>query len=525
VRIRSIIFIVLVSLSGCPAFGQNEMSTVVFATPEQIIAGFAVIVDGVPGYVRADGAVDLSRSFQVSIPGAPTPLTVVAAPRKGDGDQTVVLPILIEDKSLAHGVTIKLITPEGNSAELKIPPKRVFLSIPFNIPVTEAVHPDFGRGNRHLILQIVPKITKKAQVDADNTSTDGLVVDIKYEGLAYLKLKDTLNRTDRRDVDGTFFIGKDEDTRWHLITENLLEKFDERNIAVLKNQRLGGELRSQWRLDRLNNMHRSKFGSNFLYDSDKTSVMFGNIDRKVGDHVHSEIGYGTDRFRALTRFEGIEVVNPSTKLPAAVKVDKSGYQFQLNGGNDNNYYSAQVGNLKVQDFDDLGEIDDYFNAKVSVSRRFGNDTRAWNRRAVSVSGESNAIVWTRGHDSWLEGGFSLDVGYKQKYLTYLRYNNDFFTITGRPDNALWESLFISFMRNSDYFDRKDRLAAWGLDSVYVDFDYSRKGAGEHYSRRIRFGISKFMKVWRYDLPLELFVETVKAHVFRPGITISIRRYL
>lgn len=521
---RRILYVFLLSLFAAPAFAQDE-PTVVFATPEQIRAGFAVEVEGVPGFVRMENDAAPGQSFDISLPGIENPLRVAVVSPADGREQTIVLPIQIEDKSLARGVTIKLITPEGRAVDLKIPPKRVFLSIPFNIPVTEEVHPDFGRSNRHLIIQIVPRITKKAQVDVDNSATEGLVVDVKYEGIAYLKLKDTLNRTNRRDMDGTFFFGRNKDYRWHLITENLFEKFDERNVAVMKNQRLGGELTSQWRLDRLNNLNRTRFGANFVYNEDKTMVLFGNIDRQVQDRIHSEIGYGSDRLRFLARFEGLEVVNPSTRSPFALRVDRCGYQVQISGGDDRTYYYARVGNLKVQDYNDEGEIDDYFNLQAVVSRRLGEQMRGWRPRRWTVSGEASAIVWARGSNSWVEGDLTVDVGYKQDYLTYFRYNNDYFTITGRPGQPLWESFFISFMRNRNYFNRSDRLARWGLESIHVDFDYSREGQGESYERKIRFGVSKYITVRRYDFPLEFYFETVRSHVFRPGLTISIRRYL
>jgi len=521
-RLALIALIALLSLSAA-AFAQER--TIFMATPDQLKDGFAVEMDGAPGFIQYDGPAEPGAMIETVAAGLEQPVQVaIVAPLKSDGE-TLMLPIQIEDKSLARGVTLNLVTPEGRSVKLAIPPKRVFLSIPFIIPITEQIDSDFANAHRNMIVQVVPKITKKAQVNVDNTAADGLVADIKYEGIAYLKLKDLLNRTNRRDLDGTFFIGKAEDYRWHLITENMFEKFDKRNVAVMKNQRINSELKTQWRVDQLNNARRSRLGLNAEYDKNKTSLLIGNIDRRVKDHFHSEIGYGNERLRLLTRFEGLEITNPATRSFVAMKVDRSGYQLQCSGGDDRSSYGGRFGNLKVQDFEDEGEIDDYFNFDFSYSRMLGAQARRWDPEAVTFSGDTTMRFWGRGSASWLRGEVNFNIGYKTDYLALIRYNNDFMRITGRPDKPLWESAFISFMRNRNYFKREDALARYGLESIHIDLDYSREGKGLPFRRKVRLGASKFMKVWKYDLPVELYVETVKFNVYRPGIGISIRRYL
>jgi len=518
-------FLSILFLISSQADSQPAEQTVFMATQEQLKAGFAVEVDGLPGFVQYSGQAETGKTVDVYASGLTKPVGITVIPPDSNTEQTLILPILIEDKSLARGVTLNLITPEGRTAQMSIPPKRVFLSLPFTIPVTENLNPDFGRTNRNLILQIIPKITKKAQVNVDNTAVDGLVADIRYEGIAYLKLRDLLNRTNRRDMSGTFFIGKYEDYRWHVITENLLEKYDTRNMAIMKNQRLGGEMKSQWRLDRLNVLKDTKLGLNLEYKEDKSSVLFGNIDRRVKDKTHGIIGYGDENLRFLTRFEGIEFYSPASLTPGSVRVDRSGYQLQLRGEDNLKNYSGRFGNLKVQDFEDEGEIDDYFNFEFNYSRLLGEQGMKWDPRTVTFSGDTSLTFWGRGSASWLRGELNYNIGYKTDYLLYFRYNNDFARITGRPERALWESVFVSMMRNRNYFKRNDKLAKYGLESIHVDFDFSREGKGVHFARKTRFGISRFMKVWKYDLPVELYVETEKYKVFRPGMGISIRRYL
>jgi hypothetical protein len=519
------IFLIVAGLACLHSRASAQDQTVFMATPEQLKDGFAVEVEGLPGFVRYEGAAESGTTLEINAAGLDKPVHVTVVSAESAPEKPVILPVEIEDKSLARGVTLNLVTSTGESVHLVIPPKRVFLSIPFTIPVPEQVNPDFAKTGRHLIVQIVPKITKKAQVNVDNTAADGIVATIKYEGIANFKLKDLLNRTNRRDMDGTFFIGKQEDYRWHIIAENLFEKFDKRNIGVAKNQRLGGEFTSQWRLDQLNNIHRTKPGLNLKYSEDKSSLLIGNIDRRVKDNVHSEIGYGTDRLRLVTRFEGIEVYNPPSWLGAAIRADRFGYQLTCAGGGDRKSYFGRFGNLKVQDFEDEGEIDDYFNFEFNYSQLLGSQSRRWNPDAATVSGDTSLTFWGRGSASWLRGEINLDASYKTDYLMYFRYNNDFMRITGAPSRPRWESAFISLMRNRNYFKRRDKLARYGLESIHIDFDYSREGKGVPFSRKTRAGVSKVMTIWKYDVPLELYFESVKFNVYRPGVGISIRRYL
>lgn len=523
-RLAGIIAVLaLFVLTALPAAAQEQ--SVFMATAAQLKAGVAVEIGGLPGFIQYDGPADAGTTLELKAAGLDAPVQVFVSPEASAEETTVVLPVQIEDKTLARGVTLNLVTSNGETVSMAIPPKRVFLSIPFTIPVTEQVDPDFAAGNRHLIVQIVPKITKKAQVNVDNTAQDGVVATIKYEGIADFKLKDLLDRTNRRDMDGTFFIGRQEDFRWHIIAENMFEKFDKRNLGVMKNHRLGGEVTSQWRLDQLNNIHRTKPGVNLKYSEDKSSLLFGNIDRRVKDQVHSEIGYGTDRLKFKTRFEGLEVFNPQSHLGAAIRADRFGYQLTCAGGGDREYYAGRFGNLKVQDYEDEGEIDDYFNFEFNYSMLLGSQSRRWNPNKPTFSGDTSLTFWGRGPTSWLRGELNFDVGYKTDYLMYFRYNSDFMRITGRPEDPLWESVFVSFMRNRNYFKRHDKLARYGLESVHVDFDYSREGKGSPFRRKTRIGVSKLMTIWKYDLPVELYIESVEFNHYRPGAGISIRRYL
>ncbi len=524
----SIVFLlhIMCWLFVLPIIAFCEDETVVFtATPEQVNAGFAVSIDGMPGFIQHKGKVSPGDVLELEVGGTARSAKVGIVKAARESEETIVIPVLIEDKSLARGVTLRLITPEGNEAKVKIPPKRVFLSIPFSIPITGSIHPDFGGSKRHLMIQVVPKITKKAQVDIDNSSTEGLVADIKYEGLAYLKFKDILNRTNRRDLDGTFFFGRQEDFKWSLIVENLFEKFDKRTVGVTKNQRLSGDVKSKWRLDHINDLHSSRFGFNLVHDDNRFYANVGNIDRIVKGTTHVELGFGAQESRFITRYEGIEVVNPSGHSGFAMKVDRFGYQYRLEGGNERTYYKGRFGNLKVQDFNDEGEIDDYFNTDFLLVTQLGKNRKGWSGSKYIFSGEANIQVIGRGSNSWMEGGVDLNLGIGRDYLIFLRYNNDFMDITGEPTDPLWESFFVSFMRTRNYFDPKDPLARFDLDSIFIDLDYSREGDGAVYGRSVKIGLSKFMRIWKYDFPIELYIETVKSRVFRPGFGISIRRYL
>jgi hypothetical protein len=206
-------------------------------------------------------------------------------------------------------------------------------------------------------------------------------------------------------------------------------------------------------------------------------------------------------------------------------VDRTGYQLQCSGGRRRWSYSGLFGNLKVQDYEDQGEIDDYFNFELSLSRLIGNQMKSWNPEGFSMSGDTSLTFWGRGSASWLRGELNYNINYNTDYLALIRYNNDFARITGRPAKPLWESIFVSFMRNRNYFKRKDKLARYGLESVHIDLDLTRTGKGLPFDQKISFGVSKFMNVWRYDLPLDIYIQTEKFKTFRPGVGISIRRYL
>jgi len=521
--ISTIFFLVL--LAGRAACEDAVLLT---ASADALREGIAVSLDGSPAFVRAPETMALVPGMTVELEAnglKKRRVSVTVLEPTARRDQVVTLPVQIEDKSLARGVKLHLITPDGDSTTYDIPPKRVFLSIPFTLPITGDVHSSFAESNRHLIIQVVPRITKKAKVDIDNTATDGLVADIRYEGIAYLKFKDLLNRTNRRDMDGTFFFGRERADRWEIITENLFEKFDDRTVGVMKNEKLGGSLSSQWRLDNLHDFHETSFGLNMIHYEDKVYAKLGNIDRIVKQKVHTELGYGDDNLMALTRFEGIELKNPGGASPIRLKLDRFGYQFRFSGGEGDLYYRGLLGNLKVQDFNDRGEIDDYFNFDVGVSTLLGRGHGAgWAEKKLSFAGEVSLNFWGRGSSSWLEGDLDMNLGYGNEYLVYLRFNNDFARITGDAPNPLWEDIFISFMRNRNYFNPKDRLGRLGLESVFLDLNYSREGKGEPYTSRTRLGISKFMRVWRYDLPVEFYIEKGSNKGYIPGIALSIRRY-
>lgn len=488
----------------------------------QIIRGAAVAVNGEPLFITApEGSPD---SFTVPIPSGGE-LLVSLIPDPGDEPRNILLPVAIEDKTLAHGVTLTLLTPKGNTATVDIPPRRVFISIPYSIPVTGDVHPDFADPDSdHLIIQVIPKITKKAQVNIDNTAEDGLVADIRYEGIAHLKLKDILNRTNRRDMDGTFFIGKDPDDRWQLISENLFEKFDKRVLGVGRDKRFSSELTSHWRVDNVDNADDLLAGANFTYKKDKTRVLLGNIDRRVKKQTHMELAYGDEDNFLLTRYEGLEVKNPSDRMPVGVRVDRFGYQVGFVKEYKASFTAGRLGNLRVEDTEDEGEIDDYFNFELTWGASFGDTRGVFRRKKFSISGESEINVLGRGSASWVQGEVNINTTLFRDYLFIMHLNNDFARITGTPRHNLWESFLFSLMRNRDYFNPDDPLARYGLQTVFADLRLVREKHGEQYQKEIRLGIAKYVRIMDYDIPLELFVEINEEGEYRPGAGLSIRDY-
>ncbi len=530
-RLITLVFALLSWLDATAAqdmFSTETVSVplVMAATAEDLRNGFAAVIDGVPVYVKYDAPPAPGGTVAITPQGGSAPVVVGVLPQKKSDPVTVVLPVQIDDKILARGVTLRLVTPKGNPAEIKIAPKRVFISIPFNIPVTSEIHPDFADdGGVHLVVQVVPRITKKAQVDIDNTATDGLVADIKYEGIAYLKFKDLLNRTNRRDMDGTFFFGRETASRWTLITENIFEKFDRRTAAVQKNQKLGKNINSRWRIENLNEFSELRHGADFIMTSGKKSVRFGNVDRIVKDKTHLELGYGDEDMKLLTRFEGVEIKNPSSRLGAAATLDRFGYQLQASGGGESSYYELRAGNLKVRDLTDEGEIDDHFNFILSLASQIGRSKSAWNARGPVLSGESRMEVTGIGSKSWLKGNLDLDLAFDRTKVLSLRYNVDYIRLTGLPEDDHWEDIYFSVMRNRDYFNPRDPLARFDLDSIFVDLNLSREGKTIPYRRTVKAGIARIFTIMKYDIPVDLFIENTRRNVFTPGANISIRRYI
>lgn len=500
----------------------RDSVAVLAVTRAQLDAGVAAVVNGRPVFVTAPDRE--SNSFAAPAPGGGSFQVSVVSPAPL-APRNILLPVSVEDKALARGITLTLLTPLGNIAEIPVPPRRVFISIPFTIPVTPEVHQDFGApGADRLIIQIVPRITKKAQVNIDNTADDGLVADIRYEGIAHLKLKDMLNRTNRRDMDGTFFIGSDVNDRWQIITENLFEQFDERIIGVARDKRLSNELMSHWRVDNVDNADDMIGGANFTYTKDKTRILLGNIDRRVKQRTHMELAYGTDDNFLLTRYEGLEVKNPSDRSPAGVRVDRFGYQFGIFAEKQQNYMSARLGNLRVEDLEDEGEIDDYFNFEAVFGAMFGDTRGRMRRTGFSLTGEAEVKVYGRGSSSWVQGELNINTMVMKDYLLSMRFNNDFARLTGRPRRDLWESIIVSFMRNRDYFNPDDPLGRWGFQSLFMDYKLTRERKGDAYLDSIRLGFARFVRIMKYDIPLEIYFETDKEGKYRPGAGLSIRDY-
>ncbi|MEW6201612.1 MAG: hypothetical protein AB1546_06535 [bacterium] len=520
------IIVILFFLLLPKSAGSEELNSdlqpqdVIATTEEEIRSGIAVMLNGRLHFLQVD---DITGDFFTVKTDEGDEIHISLIKEQERNTEVLFIPVQIEDKVLARGVTLRLISPEGTPASVKIPPKRVFFSIPFNIPLRSDVHPAFEKKN--VIVQVIPKITKKAQVEVSNTAVEGVVADIKYEGLAYLKLKDLLNRMNRQDMDGTFFIGKEKEDRWSVFVENLFEKFDERDLAIMRDHPLTPSYHSRIRLDNLQNYHNIAFGTNIRYREGKTTISAGNIDRRVKERTHTELSYGDDEFRSLVRFEGVEIKNPPDRRPLTFKADRFGYQFSFNSEKKHTALSGIFGNLKVEDYKDQGEIDDHFNFIFTYSHELGETLRPYTRKKFLYTGEFDIELYGSGSASWVRGEVNFNISYRRFYLIYLRFNNDFARLTGEPRKPLWENRFFSIMRVRDYFNQHDPLNRWNIESIYVDFALERQGKGSPFSEEKRFGFSRYLKVWKYDVPMDVYLETDKAGKFRPGLGISIRQYL
>ncbi|MFH1539035.1 MAG: hypothetical protein ABIH66_08745 [bacterium] len=503
-------------LPGAVPAGEK---TVLAVTPGELLSGIVVTIDGRPYYLRLSSIEKEFFTFQPD-PAVPA-VDVAVVEEEPQSEAPVLIPVQIEDKVLAFGATLRLITPGGAQATVVIPPRRVFFSIPFNIPLRTDVHPDFK--GKNAIVYVIPKITKKAQVDVSNTAEDGVVADIKYEGLAYLKLKDLLNRTNRRDMDGTLFFGREKTNRWSVFIENLFEKFDERDFAVMRDRVVSGKYNARFRLDSLQNLHSVAFGANLKAKQGKAAVEIGNVDRRVKDRTHASVFYGEESLMGMLRFEGVEVWSPPDRRPLSLRADRFGYQLSFLTEKKNTEFSGIFGNIKVEDYNDQGEIDDHFNFIFTWSRMFGQN-KPYRRQKFLYSGEHKLEYYGRGSATWTRADFNFNISYNLYTLLYIRYYNDFARLTGSPRTPLWEDYFISLMRVQNYFDPDDPLNRWNLESIFIDFDWEREGK-VNFNDSIRFGFSRFMRIYKYDVPVEMYFETDKERKFRPGMGISIRRYL
>lgn len=507
---------ILVAFCGA---ARAQEKTVLAVTPGELAEGVVVTIDGRPYYLRLSSVEKRFFTFRPD-PAAPA-VEVAVVEEEPPGEIPLFIPVRIEDKVLALGATLRLVTPRGADATVSIPPRRVFFSIPFNIPLRTDVHPDFE--GKSAIVHVIPKITKKAQVDVSKTAEDGVVADIKYEGLAYLKLKDLLDRTNRRDMDGTLFFGREKGNRWSVFIENLFEKFDERDFAVMRDRKLGTDCNARFRLDSLQNLRSVSFGANLKAKQGKGAIELGNVDRRVKDRSHASLYYGDESLMGMVRFEGVEVYNPPDRRRIGFRADRFGYQFSFLREKKNTKLSGIFGNIKVEDYNDQGEIDDHFDFIFTWSHMFGQH-RPYRRKKFLFSGEHKLEYYGRGSATWTRVDLDFNISYKLYTLLYIRYYNDFARLTGTPRTPLWENYFISLMRVQNYFDPDDPLNKWGLESVYLDFDWEREGK-VNFNDSIRFGFSRFMRIYKYDVPVEVYFETDKAGKFRPGMGISIRRYL
>jgi len=153
------------------------------------------------------------------------------------------------------------------------------------------------------------------------------------------------------------------------------------------------------------------------------------------------------------------------------------------------------------------------------------DTRSRMRRSnFSLTGEMELNFYGRGSASWVQGELNINTMIFRDYLMSVRVNNDFARVTGAPRHDLWESFLISFMRNRDYFNPNDPMARWGMQSIFMDYKLTRERKGESYLGSIRLGISKYVRILNYDIPLEMYFETDKEGKYRPGAGLSIRDY-
>jgi len=113
-------------------------------------------------------------------------------------------------------------------------------------------------------------------------------------------------------------------------------------------------------------------------------------------------------------------------------VARKGYQIQCSGANHRSSYKGLFGTLKVQDLEDQGQIDQYFNFDFSYTRSLGAQNQQWNPDALTAAGDTTLRFFGRGSASWLRGELNYNITYKTDYLMLIRLNNDFARITGNP---------------------------------------------------------------------------------------------
>ncbi len=432
-------------------------------------------------------------------------------------EEITIIPVEIEDKSLALGTEIRYYSNLGVENSIKIPPKKIFLPLPFFITVPQQI------SRRKIIIKVIPKITKKSKVKIEDTAEDGVVADIRYEGIAYIKFKDILKRMNRRDLDLTLFSGKGTNHFWTVIIENFFETYEERDIDVVREVKLKKDATIQLRADNIGNLNNLKFGTNLIYSYKRTTLSFGNIGREVKNKCHLELEYNYDKTKFKLRFQGIKTHRIETKFPFVFDIEDIGFQliFKLDKPNLN----FSFGSLKVEDQDDQGEVDKNFNLLLNTSYSFGQITPFYGIKKFNVIGETSLILTKVGKDSWLKGEIRADLSYLFVNVLSIRFNDDFFTISGKDKKPLWQNRLISLTKRRDYFNKSDLLNKYDIDSIFVDFKFSRSGKNNKFTKEVKIGLTKIIRIRQYDIPVEFFILKNARQEFKPSLSISIREYI
>ena len=426
----------------------------------------------------------------------------------------------VEDYRLRRGVSLTLSRGENKPPFLlTLPPKRVFLPFPYHVPfATGGLNPATWQA-APLLVRVVPRITKKADVSVRNTAEYGLIARVDYHGAGFFEVKDALQRANRRDV--SFGIERKLLGSNTLIQmENVFESYLDRRLSVITSRTLSEKYGLKIRADNLFSRAPLRLGGNVVSTSGSFSVEMGNVGiRRVEPDNHVLMSWAHRAARLTLRSEGVGL-GGNGDLPHVARDKQHG--AALNWSDPKGRVNFTVGNLNLEDVDEEGTVDKKLHQRLTLHFPFGREsffsTQAWN-----FSGELRPGLGGVGPQRWGRNHASLNLSYRRKHVLRLRYDDDYLRFQGNLRKPFWQTYGVSLNSFRDLFSR-DRLTRWGLDAVYVDFESTRRVKGATLNGEWRMGASRLFTVKEYDIPLEFGVKYSDGS-WKPEIRFSIREYL